>query len=153
MKKNYGIDDYNDFNVLKTPWLLLLITIYLAKYPLLLMVPYIPRVDIGHLETFFSQNITIYNLLSSIPAILLLLVMTAKRKPKAGERARWIWQHGKILLLVSVAIEISTILISILIGFFKLNEVVLIFIYLDFVIVFFLLKSRYIVDLFNSFPD
>lgn len=147
----YSFEDYNEYSVLKIPFLLVLVNIYLLKQLLIFVLPMIS--SIPFLVKFAHQHFSIALLLSSIPAALVIVGML-RRVPKTRSRIiRWIWRQGRMLLLFNLVLEVSFIILFIGLGIEKFNEVSLTFIYLDVVLIIFLVKSQQMQDVFAEFPE
>ena len=150
-KIKYSFEDYNEFNVLKIPLLLLLLNFYLLKQIVLLGLLF--ALSIPFLNQFANTHFSLVLLLSSIPAIL-VLASVSKRIPKTRSRIiKWIWRWGRFLLLSSLGLEIGFIILYITLGIQKLNEVNLMFLYIDTVFILYLIKSQRVQDVFAEFPE
>jgi len=94
--------------------------------------------------------------LADIPAALVFLC-TGHRLPEALPVMRWIWTHGKFLLITSyiLGIIIFLYLNNDLIQYENLNKLILALSVLmpDILIISFILKSELIKDIFNEFPS
>jgi len=96
----------------------------------------------------FSSGTLLY---SCIPALLVIISM-AGRKPTTGHWLRWIWQKGQWLLLLAIVLEMAFFTWYFVQGTKKINEVNLMFIYIDLVLIFYLMKSQRVRDAFAQFP-
>jgi len=154
----YTPDDYNQYDVLKIPLFLVLANFYLLKHYLIIALPIMAHIPmIGRViqpliqimpSSQFSSGALLY---SCIPALLVIISM-AGRKPTAAPWLRWIWQRGQWFLLLTIVLEIAFFAWYIVQGTKKLNEVNLMFIYLDLVLIFYLMKSQRVRDAFAQFP-
>jgi hypothetical protein len=146
----YRFEDYNEYNVLKIPLTLILTTLYLLKQIVIFILPMVS--SIPFLTKFAHLHFDLALLLLSIPAILVLISMI-RRVPKTRLRLiRWSWHWGRFLLLSTLFLEIGFIILYLVLGIKKFNEVTLIFLYLDAVLIFYLMKSQRVRDVFAEFP-
>ncbi len=156
--KRYNPVDYNQYEVLKIPLFLILATFYLLKHYLIIALPIMAHIPIIGMviqpliqvmpSEQYSSGALLY---SCIPALLVTISM-AGRKPTASSWLRWIWQRGRWFLLSTAVLEIGLFILYIVLGIKKLNEVLLMFIYIDFVLIIYLLRSQRVRDVFAQFP-
>lgn len=154
----YTPDDYNKYDVLNVPLSLVIVNLYLLKHyfifalPIMAQLPMINLVAQSLEQVIPSKNYSNGALLyACIPALLVFISM-ARRLPSTGAFLRWVWQHGRGLLLLSLVLEISLILLYLGFHLQSLNEMSLAFLYIDSCLILFLLKSQRIIDIFNEFP-
>ncbi|EDN66238.1 membrane protein [Beggiatoa sp. PS] len=146
----YRFEDYNNYNVLKIPLTLVLTNLYLLKQIVIFVLPMISSIPL--LTKFAHEHFNLALLFSSIPAILVIISMI-RRAPKTRLRLiRWSWHRGRFLLLSTLFLEIGFIILYLILGITKFNEVTLIFLYLDAVLIFYLMKSQRVRDVFAEFP-
>jgi hypothetical protein len=155
----YTPDDYNKYDVLNVPLSLVIVNLYLLKHyfifavPVMAQLPMISLVAQSLEQVIPSQNDSNGALLySCIPALLVFISMT-RRLPSTGVFLRWVWQHGRGLLLLGLVLEIGLILLYFRFQLQKLNEMNLAFLYIDSCLILFLLKSQRIRDVFTEFPQ
>jgi hypothetical protein len=148
-QKVYTPDDYDRYGVLKAPLAFLPMILYLLKYPLLLTLPVMPNAD--YLAKLAQQQFDWGLLLSSLPPLLVLAAFI-RRAPKGGPRIRWIWRHGRRLLLSAVIWELALLIVYSLIGRRQIDEVLLLFGYIDLMLLAYLLRSQRLRDMFTEFP-
>jgi magnesium-transporting ATPase (P-type) len=150
-KTKYSFEDYNEFNVLKIPLLLSLLNGYMLKQIVILGLLFVS--SIPFLNQFAHEHFSIVLLLSSIPAIL-VIASASKRIPKTrSPLIKKIWRWGRFLLLSSLGLEIGFIILYVTLGIQKLNEVNLMFLYIDVVFIIYLIKSQRVRDVFTEFPE
>jgi Protein of unknown function (DUF2919) len=155
----YTPDDYNKYDVLNVPLSLVMVNLYLLKhyfifaFPVMVQLPMISIVAQSLEQIIPSQNYSNGALLYSCIPALLVLVSMVRRVPSTGSFLRWVWQHGRRLLLLSLALEMGVISLSIGLHLQKLTEVSLAFLYIDMWLILFLLKSRHVKDVFTEFPQ
>ncbi len=150
--KIYTPDDYNQHDVLKIPTYLPLILLYMLRYPVLYVLPYVPMMkDAGFLENFAKQQFDWVLLLMVIPVLLVGFALF-QRTPKGTEKARKIWQHGRTLLLFALIVNVVGVFLYAALGLKKFDEFLLVFTYLDCMLLLFLWRSKHILDIFSEFP-
>lgn len=154
----YTPDDYNQFNVLNIPRLVIVITLYSLKHYLLFAIPimaYLPilqRVAQPLLKVMPSTDYSNGALLFSCLPALLVLISMARRRPEANIWLKRFWHHGRGLLLFSLILEIVIWLFEIIFWQQKLNEMILMFLYINVVFIIYLLRSQRTKDVFAEFP-
>ncbi len=149
----YTPDDYNQHSVLKVPGYLPLLLLYLLRYPVLYIIPNIPMVKSAEfLKGFAEQQFDIILLLSIVPVLLLGFALF-KRTPQGSEPFRKIWAKGRKLLLFSVSINLLGVLLYTALGWKKFDELLLMFTYLDVVLLAFIWRSKRLCDVFSEFPE
>ncbi len=91
------------------------------------------------------------SLLSSIPGAA---VLTARmnRAPEAGERIRWIWRNGRVLLALGLSMQLGTVFLQHWKEVTELQEAILASLVASAILLVFVLASRYNRDLFADFP-
>ena len=156
--KQYNPVNYNQYEVLKIPLFLIFTTFYLLKHYLIIALPIMAHIPIIGMvvqpliqvmpSEQYSSGALLY---SCIPALLVIISM-AGRKPTASSWLRWIWQKGRWFLLLTAVLEIGLFILYIVLGIKKLNEVLLMFIYIDFVLIIYLLRSQWVREVFAQFP-
>lgn len=165
--KKYSFEDYNDNNVLKVYWPLFLTLIYLLKHYWLAFIPMLknlPGIGIVAIDLFpptttqfiYEHSTTMPLLLSCVPVLLVSLVAYKRQSSSAtqvGGGIRWIWKQGRWLLLMTVGLEMGMIGGYLWLGMKELNEIILMVIYLDILIIIFLVKSKRVKDIFSEFPQ
>lgn len=155
----YTPDDYNQYDVLHVPVVLSLTTIYLLKHylitalPFLATVPFVSMIAAPLIDVIPSHSYSSRALLYASIIPLLVTMAMARRVPTAGHLFRFIWSWGRILLIISVVLEVSLVILYAAMDWKKLNDVTLIFIYLDVIAFMYLLRSQRVRDTFAQFPD
>lgn len=163
--KKYSFEDYNDNNVLTVHWPLQLVLLYSLKHYLLALIPMSPSipglgmilVDIlpPWIEDFAHEHSTTPLLLSSIPALLVMIAAVKRYLPTAsevGRLMRWSWRNGRWLVLFTILLETVIVPWYVFAGIKKLDVTILLVLYLDVIVVIFLLKSQRVRDVFAEFP-
>ncbi len=129
----YGFDDYNEYNTLKIPLLLVLINIYLLKNFVIFVLPMI--LSIPAVKDFAHEQFSLALLFSGIPAAMVIGGMLRRIPETRSVALRWIWEWGRMLLLASLVMEIGFIILYVVLGLSKFNGVSLAFIYIDLVLI------------------
>lgn len=146
----YSFRDYNEYYVLKVPFLLFLLNLYLFKHFLIFVLPLISQIP--WLVQFAHQQFNLFLLLSSLPAVLVIISMSRRLPKTRSILIRWIWQQGRQLLLISLILELIIIIFFSILDFKNFSEFSLMVIYIDVISVIFLLKSQRVQDVFAEFP-
>jgi len=147
----YSFEDYNEYNVLKIPLMLVLTNLYLLKQILIFVLPMLSSIPL--LVKLAHQHFSVALLLSSLPAVLVVVAMLRRAPKTRVPLIRRIWRWGRVLLLSSLVLELFLLILYIMLGIKKLNEISLMFIYIDVVLMIFLNKSQRVRDVFAEFPD
>lgn len=155
----YTPDDYNQHGVLHIPLFLVLSSLYLLKHWVIAMFSLTNVASnvesmLGSLALFLpsAEHSSTLLLYSCLPTILVVFSM-ARRIPKTRSIfLRWIWKQGRLFLLSSLFLEIGLLIFYIVYGTKKLDEVLLMFLYVDVVIVIYLFRSQRVRDVFAEFP-
>lgn len=155
---NYTPDNYNQYGVLKPPLFLILAILYLLKHYFIIAFPimaYIPMIGMVIQPLIQIMPSTQYSsgalLYSCIPALLVFISM-AMRKPTAGVWLAWIWKKSKWLLLSSIVLEMALFSLYIVLNIKRLNEVILMFMYIDVVLMIYMMRSQWVQDVIAQFP-
>ena len=148
----YSFEDYNEYNILKIPSLLIMLNLYLLKYFVIFILPMISKIPA--VKLFAHEQFTVILLLPAIPAVLVLVAMI-QRVPESRyvKVVKRIWGVGRWLLLSGILLEIVILSLYLLLEVKKLDETLLIFLYLDFIAIVYLLKSQRVQDVFAEFPE
>jgi len=162
-KKTYSFEDYNEYNVLKIPFNLILTTLYLMKYFfILIFLPIaakLPKMDhtfkaiLPYVEQFAHHHANLLLLLPSVPAVMIMVGMF-RRIPKTG--TPWIrnsWAKGRMLLSASVIAELLLLVLFLLLGIKELNGLLIVILYLNAMVLLYLLRSQRVRDVFAEFPE
>lgn len=147
----YHWADYNEYQVLKVPGFLLLAMIYLLKHLVIFILPLISQIPIfiQFAHTHFNPLL----LLSSVPAISLIISWLRRVPQTRSLIIRRIWQYGRLLLITSLMLELTLIVLLYMVGQHKMDETWLLFLYLDLVFMIYVLKSQRVRDVFAEFPS
>ena len=106
----YSIEDYDEKGILKPGALLILAVLYVARFmlfgPLSLLAAFRPMGVGPKLDLSFLTNVSPFEMLSSIPAVIILFIMLARSETSANWM-RWVWEHGVKILVISVIAQLS----------------------------------------------
>lgn len=147
----YSFEDYNEHNVLKIPLTLVLVNLYLLKHFFIFILPIISQIP--WLVKFAHENFNLSLLLSSLPAVLVMVGMSRRLPKTRSPIIRWLWRQGRWLFLLNLVLEISLIILYVALEIKKFNEASLIFLYTDVVLIIFLFRSARVRDIFAEFPE
>jgi hypothetical protein len=159
----YSFSDYNEYNVLKTPLAFILSAIYLLKYfVILILLPIMSKIPklgtsieplMPYIGQFAHNHINLLLLLPSIPALLVVIAVT-KRAPST-EKAwiRTVWKNARVLLLIAVLLDLFLLTLFLVLDLKHLSALLLLILYLDAVILLYLLRSKRLPDVLAEFPD
>lgn len=146
----YTPDDFNEFHVLKIPFLLYLVLIYLNKYFLLVVLPSIGGGDLTAIVKWFKIDLLMMT--SCLPA-LALLVASLYRIPNPKKWPKPIWLKGRILLLISSAMDFVILASYIALEWRMLDTGMVVLLAIDVAIFIYLLRSNYLKEMFKEFPE
>lgn len=147
----YTPDDYDKYNVLKVPGLLVLTNIYAVKYLLFFILPIFAE-KMPMLRKFAHEQFNPGLLICSLAAALVLVSMV-RRGPKVADWARKLWAYGRQILIASLSLELLLLVTYLLLGWRKLDEFWLLFAYLNIMFIIYLFRSRRVRDVFKEYPE
>lgn len=161
-KKIYSFEDYNEYNVLKIHFTLILTTLYLMKYfVILIFLPIIAKIPIlgqgfelllPYVEQFARHHANLLLLLPSIPAVMIMVGMFRRIPKTATPWVRNSWAKGRELLLGSVLCELALLVLFLLLSIKQFNGLLILILYLNAVVLIYLLRSQRVRDVFAEFP-
>ena len=106
----YSIDDYDDKGVLKPGIFLLISNLYIARFllfgPLSIFAKFRGFSSGPSLDTSFLTDVSPFEMLSSIPAVILVFIMLA-RNADSGTWMRKTWEKGREILLSCLLTQIA----------------------------------------------
>jgi len=146
----FSPDDFNEFHVLKIPFLLYFVLIYLNKYFLLVVLPSIGAGDLTAIIRWFKIDWLM--MMSCLPA-LALLVASLYRIPTPKKLPKLVWEKGLILLLISSAMDFVILASYIALERRILDTGLIILLAVDVAIFVYLLRSKYLKEMFKEFPE
>jgi len=152
--RKYDFLSYNRYDVLRPNWLFWVVSLFLSRHLLLLILLGVshgksgggpPNPAVGALldPLFF---------VSDIPALLLLATLGA-RLPSGGKAARFLWRNGRFLLLGSCALYLGLLFWQLgpdVAGYHPIGWGM---IALTVLVAAVLLRSPYLRDMFAGFPE
>lgn len=145
-------DDYLNLKISRSLWFYLLYGVrHLVFFCLLKLNPdYVASFD------WLNAQSNWFFIITDFPAAMVFLV-TGHRLPEAKKVMRWIWNHGKYLLVTSYALGIYVFLYlnHAHIQYEDSNSIILASTVLgpDILIIFVIIKSELIKDIFSEFPN
>jgi hypothetical protein len=146
----YNFDDYNEYNVLKIPVILIVLNIYLLKQFVIFLLPMIS--SIPFFKTLAHEQFHIALLTASLPAVFVIMSMIRRVPSTKSVLLIWFWKHGRSLLLLNLISELVLLGLFLWFGIQQLNGINLMFLYLNAVFVAYLVRSPRIRDVFADFP-
>lgn len=152
--RKYAYTRYNRHDVLKPGWGYWLISLFLSRHVILLMLIGVSagRGGGGPRNPALAALLDPVFFVSDLPAILLLFTAGA-RLPRGGRPARFLWRRGRYLLVSSSAIYIGLLLWQQgfnLAGFQPMTWALLA---VNLGVVVYVMTSAYLRDLFTQFPE
>lgn len=151
--RKYDYTRYNQYDVLRLNWSYWLITLFLSRHLILLM---LIGVSAGR-DGGGPRNPTLAALLdpvffvSDLPALFLLFVAGA-RLPKSGKWVRILWRQGRYLLVSSSALYIGLVLWQQGFDVAGFQPVTWGLVGINFFVMGYVMNSAYLRDLFVQFP-
>lgn len=91
-------------------------------------------------------------LASDIPGALVLMA-SVKRTPEAGSAIRWIWNHGKWLLALSLSISMAVTIYLHMEDIAAIEKPTPWVLVINTLFGFYVMKSRWVKDIFSDFPQ
>ncbi len=145
----YSFEDYNEDNVLKIPYLLVVLNIYLLKQFVIFLLPMIS--SIPYFKILAHEQFHIALLTSSLPAVFVMISMIRRVPSTKSVLLIWFWKNGSNLLLFSLISELLLLSLFIKFEVLQLYGMNLMFIYIDVVFIVYLLRSTRVRDVFAEF--
>lgn len=151
----YDARHYDDHLRLKVSLLLWLALIYGVRHFLFLAAARLMPLDIGA-APWVSLQANVYLMWSDLPALMVLLA-TGHRIPTALQIMRWIWTHGRWILVCSYLLGMSIFLYLHLDVISNINSrdfIAAVCVVLpDIAFMGYLLRSELVGDIFREFPE
>jgi hypothetical protein len=106
MPAPYHPSSYDEHFCLKPPWLLWLAALYLSRAFLLLVIYVVSSMSrLGpQAMATFQGAVSIYAFIPSLVAAPVLYALIS-RAPSAPKLIRWIWSHGRAILVVAAILD------------------------------------------------
>jgi len=162
MTQHYNLEDYNQDNVLKAPLWLKLGLVYQAKYFLILVL--LPAISIlpivgqsvtvvmPYVQSFSQHHANLLLLLPTIPALFVAVALIRRTSKTQSQFIRRVWRQGRQLMIGSVLLELVLLGALILVGAKQISELLLVIMYLNAMVLFYLFRSQRIKHVFAEFP-
>ena len=146
----YDAHHYNDFLRLKVSFTLWFAILYGVRHFIFMgfskLMP-----DAAASFTWIDVQVNQYLMLADLPAALVLLAV-GHRVPDAFDLMRWIWLHGKWILLFSYIVFVIFNLKLYITGVASLDLISFVIIP-DILLMIYLFRSELISDIFKEFPS
>ena len=146
----YNFEDYNEYNVLKIPSVLIVLNIYLLKQFVIFLLPMIS--SIPFFKTLAHEQFHIALLTFSLPAVFVIMSMIRRVPSTKSVLLIWFWKNAKNLLLFSLIFDLLLVSLFIKFDIRQFNGINLMFLYLDVIFIIYLIRSKRIIDVFAEFP-
>jgi len=151
----YSALHYDERLLLKVPPLLWLSILYGIRHFFIVGAAKLMPMDIVTVP-WINMQASIYFMLTDLPAVLVLLAI-GHRVPNGVKFMRWVWKHGRWLLM-------SSYMAGIVLFAYLNNEILfdpdswdfmdgLFVVMIDFAFVGYLVRSELVRDVFNDFPN
>jgi hypothetical protein len=157
MAHSYSASSYDDNFCLKPPALLWLAALYLSRAFVLLLASNLVavfRMDPG-IAVLLRSAVSVYSLLPSLVAALVLYALVF-RSPSSGKFIRWMWAHGRSILVVAAVLDCGALIVgSSITGGGDVGDVAagpLVAAMFDIYFLIYILATRRVRDVFASFP-
>lgn len=156
--RKYAASSYDDYLCLKPPLLLWIAVIYLSRA---ISLPVLMGLGSArHMSPDAARLLTgLWSTDELLPSLIAVAVLVAmfRRVPDASRPVRWIWSHGRWLLMASAGFDLALLLISLIrSGPLQLDDqgppLSLLMAGLDVYFLLFILTVRRVRDTFASFP-
>lgn len=103
----YGLASYDDFFCLRPPWLLIASLLFMCRSLAALALFGMTGADgDSSLSSFIDTELLGRGALAAVPALLVFCALGA-RVPTASAPVRWIWRHGRALVVLSALCHIA----------------------------------------------
>ena len=152
--KKYHYTRYNQYDVLSLNWVYWMITLFLSRHLILLMLIGVSagRSGAGPRNPALAALLDPVFFVSDLPALMLLFIAGA-RLPKSGKRTRVLWHQGRYLLLSSSVLYLGLVLWQQGLDVAGFQPVTWVLAALNLTLMAYVMKSAYLRDLFSQFPD
>ena len=129
--------------------------LFLARpFAILLMSVANRRDRTGLLGTFYHDPVSLaIDTFAALPA-LLVIIAWARRRPEAARTIRWLWAHGRTLLLASTLLNITSVFLPLIWNpDVRMETPELAKLAICTVLLYTFIKSERLRDTFNDFPQ
>lgn len=148
-ERKYSHYAYDANFVLKVPLHLWVIIVWSIHHCMFIVLGGFSSGDI--LKTALEYGGHFPLILSNLPG-LVVIAARMNRRPEAGERTRWIWKNGRVILAVGLGMQLGAILVVHGMAFVEIGSAISWAFVTTLLMLFILLKSQYIVETFADFP-
>jgi hypothetical protein len=151
----YAFSAYDKYLCLKMSIPMWLTVLFLARPFAIMLMSIVNRRDrMGLVEMFYGDPVAMaIDSFAALPALLVLFAL-ARRQPGASETVRWIWTHGRILLILATALNIFSVFIPFLWeSATRMHTPELVKLAASILILVFLFRSPRVRDTFSDFPE
>ncbi len=151
--QNYHYTRYNQYDVLSLNWVYWMITLFLSRHLILLMLIGVSagRSGAGPRNPALAALLDPVFFVSDLPALMLLFVAGA-RLPKSGKKTQVLWHRGRYLLLSSSVLYLGLLLWQQGFDVAGFQPVTWVLVALNLTLIVYVMKSAYLRDLFSQFP-
>jgi hypothetical protein len=155
MERQYAFSAYDKHLCLKISMPMWAAILFLARPFAILLMSFANRQDrTGLLSTFYHDPFSLaIDTLAALPA-LLVIVAWARHRPEASRPIRWLWAHGRSLLLLATLLNIASVFLPLLWNpDVRMDTPELVKLAICVTILYMLIKSERVRDTFNDFPQ
>lgn len=150
---NYPASAYDDQLVLRPPLGVWVTLVFLLRPIIVLVASVTNKVDrVGLLNLVYpDRQWAVAHALAALPAIAVAVAYT-RRDPKASAGVRWLWQHGRALLMASLTLNVVFLLYPVLTEHARFATSALIQTTVCALLAYYLFRSPRVADAFADFP-
>lgn len=150
---NYPASAYDDQLVLRPPIGVWLTLVFLLRPLIVLVASVTNKADrVGLLNLIYpDRQWAVAHALAALPAIAVAIAYS-RRDAKASAAVRWIWGHGRALLVTSLGINVLFLAYPVLTHPGRLATSAMIQITVCALLAYYLFRSRRVADAFADFP-
>lgn len=153
MANKYPASAYDDNLCLKIGLGTWVVILFLIRPYVILVLSLANKADrMGLVYLFYPARAALPLAAAAALPTVLLLISWVKRKPGARASIRWIWQHGKVFLFISIFLNAGVALQPLLWDETKMNSTGWAQLAACILIVIYLLTSERVKDTFKDFP-
>lgn len=154
MKKQYPFSAYDKYLSLRISIPMWAAILFLARpFAILLMSVANRRDRTGLLSTFYHDPVALaIDTFAALPA-LLVIIAWARHYPDASQPVRWIWAHGRQLLLIATTLNTASVFLPLAWNpHLRMDTPEFVKLAICAMILFMLVKSDRVRDTFDDFP-
>ena len=152
--QKYDYTRYNQYDVLSLNWVYWMITLFLSRHLILLILIGVSagKTGAGPRNPALAALLDPMFFVSDLPALFILIVAGA-RLPKGGKSTRFLWHRGRYFLLSSLGLYIGLLFWQQGFDIAGFQPVTWGLIALNVILMAYVMKSAYLRDLFSQFPE